>query len=123
MARYIGVILLAALVLWTGEARGACAWVLWQGSGQHPVSLEPARWEPKNATPTSQGCEALRSLAVDQRERDMKFHLEGIPPDKSHLPLKEVLDPDSLRRFNWLWSVQYKCLPDTIDPRTPKGAQ
>ena len=47
--------------------------------------------------------------------------LKRIPPDKKHLPIREGLDPDSLRQFNWLVSLQYTCLPDTVDPRGPKG--
>lgn len=88
MARYIRAALLVALVLWTGEARAACAWVVWV-TGLTP---QTAATFPVGGHDTKEGCEKeLIKVRTTARRQD----------------------PD-------LW---YYCLPETIDPRSPKGAK
>jgi hypothetical protein len=86
MARYIGAILLAALVLWTGEAFGACAWVKWAIDPQ-----DLTRFLPLGGEETKAACE--------QALTEVKACWGKSPP------------------------MLCLCLPDTIDPREPKGAQ
>ena len=96
MARYIGVMLLAALVLWTGEARGACAWVLWQQTrtwGPRPPATDS--WEILQTFETRAECESAR-----------------LPEWRS--------SDDAPGLFTAARDV---CYPDTIDPRGPKVAK
>jgi hypothetical protein len=107
MARYIGVILLAALALWTGEAYGDCAWVLWTKvyakdmkeptSGKADHSVEPFFHEPQ-AFATKEECDReARSQAA--------FEL-------------------SLRHRSDVRQIEFhNCLPDTVDPRAPRGTR
>lgn len=114
MARYIGAFLLAAIVVWSGEARGACAWVLWGNSGtldpDAPIELGarvfPSDWQPTKAFDTAEACETVRKEA----ERDEW---------KIFLAKRNENKPKGAR---WDTFV-YRCLPDTIDPRGPKGTR
>lgn len=102
MVRYIGALLLAALVLWSGEALAACAWVLWlddayvQSDGQS--SLAPMV--------------AYESKAECEEEAKRSNDRIGVTAER----LRTVPRGQIGRTF-------YQCWPDTVDPRVPKGAQ
>jgi hypothetical protein len=88
-----------------------CAWVLWSAPGatdpsvplaQATVSIVPSNWQPVRAYDTSKACEA----ALSDSQRDEFAALLK----RQHKPGATVLDTHA-----------YRCLPDTVDPRGPKG--
>ena len=83
MVRYIGVVLLATLVLWTGEASGACAWVLWGAQRAHEADTDARAWWVQAAYPTRQECEARRGVIHRRRAAD----------DVSYECLPDTIDP------------------------------
>lgn len=97
MARYIGVILLTALVLWTGEARGACAWVLW-------VDDRMVR---------SDGSSSLGPLIPYESKAECE---EEAKKSNDH---EQARSP---KTTNYK-PTYYQCWPDTVDPRAPKGVR
>jgi len=77
------------------RARAACAWVLWSATAG-PPSLDPYRaivFFPRAAYDTHDQCEEARARQ-EQMQEQKKPDLPGI----------------------------YTCLPDTVDPRGPKGS-
>ena|SRR5947209_4432274 len=87
-------------------AHAECAWVLWA------YSLDKSTGEQYSvelARPTRQECiKEVREVGVTMKEQG--YTLSGFRPDSS-----EVLGQKGTARF------KYFCLPDTVDPRGPKG--
>jgi len=101
--------LLVAFYLLTSAAtaHAECAWVLWTYSldkgieGMHSVEL---------ARPTRQECVAeVREYGMTLKDQGYTVS-GGIRPGSS-----EVVGQKGTTRF------KYFCLPDTVDPRGPKG--
>jgi hypothetical protein len=94
--------LLAMLTLaWVSFAWGECAWVMWEvyGTRQDPrvpniVNYSDAKWSVADTFPTYEAC---RTVMLGQLRHEA-IRNEG-------------------RTDVWV----YKCLPDTVDPRGPKG--
>ena len=83
-----------SLLLSAATASAECAWVLWSATAG-PPSLDPYRaivFFPRSAYDAREQCEEARARH-EQMQEQMKPDLPGI----------------------------YTCLPDTVDPRGPKG--
>lgn len=113
MARYIGGFLLAALVLWTGEARGACAWVLWIESQRVGEGAPPSGYTSWSIDQSfEQRAECVNRLENIRNEREALLKRSLVRMNDAHL-----IEPQG----TGYWHIVYRCLPDTIDPRGPKG--
>lgn len=88
-----GLLALLCLLTFTTSAYAECAWVLWLGTGTTYI--------PFGAYGANTGEQACKE-AVAQLVTDMK---------KDTKQLAEFLKSSS----------RYLCLPDTVDPRGPKG--
>jgi hypothetical protein len=96
-------LLFALCVLaWTATASAECAWVIWRNS----VALSPGsngkdNWFPEQAVDKHQECEAIVNAknSSESRAKDMA----------------------ATSRTPRLMDYSYLCLPDTVDPRGPKG--
>lgn len=129
MARYIGALLLAALALWTGEALGACAWVLWEEKEEIRAAheVETVRnWTIHGARQTQAECEEALTPAW-QNERDRWEKSYGQLPTFAGVVSKPGSIIVTIRgagdKTITMLSSQFHCLPDTLDPRGPKGAR
>jgi hypothetical protein len=76
------------------------------------LSWSRASWDVKNAYPQQQTCEKV--LEAVWREDVAHWKRQGL----FKLTWKE--DAIGFYSLNSEW-VQYVCLPDTVDPRGPKG--
>src|SRR5262245_8418819 len=105
---------MACLVFSTASASAECAWVLWK----QPTALKggDGQWEVWAAYPNITAC----TRALDSRETDAR---KGIPfteiskraPTELFLTFRKDLNSIGDTGVTW------QCLPDTIDPRGPKG--
>jgi len=96
---------LLTLVVFAGSAAAECAWVLWQKAIPVNASLtpigDPFFYEPKAFATKTECDRELRFLAEADRYLMRSLVERGLPPPNPQL--------------------QFNCLPDTVDPREPKG--
>lgn len=99
-----------------GTASGECAWVLWSqetfvyGSGGN---TDP--WRLLEATPTQPACKDLLTRTI-QRVATPKT---GVRIDVTDSVVTKTIS--DAHGNSALFVNRYLCLPDTIDPRGPKG--
>jgi hypothetical protein len=107
-------LVVVVLTLAPMQAWAECAWVLWSNYGTEDVDVpitapsvvsgKVSEWQPLEAFATTKACETALSNA-QRRESNMKVERNKSKPKGT------------------LWNVfTFRCLPDTIDPRGPKGS-
>jgi hypothetical protein len=115
-----GASLLVAFSLLTSAATASaeCAWVVWQEtSGMSDRSDYFSEWGVSLASSSEQECR--RAAAEQLRARETMLRQPG--PNKK-TPDVKVEGPYVTHTFTGgLLSYRYVCLPDTVDPRGPKG--
>jgi hypothetical protein len=117
LGRGSGIVALS-LLAWAATASAECAWVLW---GDSMISIAPAS-EPAyvvSAFDSRAACEAGRDQHVGQIVARKPKNAETSVDDVSgwrrvHVRTKGTDGPI-------ITVYRYVCLPDTVDPRGPKG--
>ena len=104
------------------SASAECAWVLWddnvfsssRGGRNHS-------WEIRSAHETKKECEERRNVVWKER-RDW---LSATGYDIGHVPTPGSVGgtKGDTSGGTYLASNTYYCLPDTVDPRGPKGVK
>ena len=125
----VGAALLAATA---SSASAECAWVLWS----QEVATEPGlaaedkkAWRPIATFESKPACfsdasakaEELAGIlrAFDGTDKERKTEVQRLGLGGDHLAVKSTFNGglfDGAR----MWTF-YRCLPDTVDPREPKG--
>ena len=84
------------------SANAQNAWVLWRHfvPKDNPENNDPRLWQAEPKPTTKEQCES-----------EVKEY-QALDPD----PEKLRLDPSGRA-----YRIEYQCLPDTVDPRGPKG--
>jgi len=112
--RRASVITMLSLLCWTAPASAECAWVLWeQGLLITPSSDGPRSselFDPVGTHDSRQECEGV----AQAMERNIQRPESGYTRTTEGLYMKKSFNT---LRVHGL----YKCLPDTVDPRGPKG--
>jgi hypothetical protein len=106
MTRRVGKTLLVTLLSLLSLATSAsaeCAWVLWARKSNKSIDVT----SPQSASPSKAECET----EVVGMSRSMKSNGFEVTTERSN----KVIG----RRGYEVWS--FFCLPDTVDPRGPKG--
>src|SRR5437867_864842 len=78
------------------DSEAACAWVLWRQT----LSGSNESWFPQEAHTRAADCKTFEDLKNRAEERS-----------REQIPAEKRLSP----------AFSYLCLPDTVDPRGPKG--
>jgi hypothetical protein len=111
---------LAALCLLVSVATAyaECAWVFWQEANAPPMH-EPSTW-PVSAWETKPACEQAlaKKMASDTASNSKAKDTEVIAGDMGGKPAIRIRTKG---RPDLITSYMYVCLPDTVDPRGPKG--
>jgi hypothetical protein len=94
------------------------AWVLW-GEVTGPPTYETMNFLV-SASDTKQACEQALSKRVTQTRRLKAKNAEVIVDDVRGMP--RVSERTRMKDGSiWITTTRYVCLPDTADPREPKG--
>jgi hypothetical protein len=106
---------LLSLTLLAGSAAAECAWVLWEEDKTIALGQKSSvdKWQVLFARKTQESCEGLltrvlEGFVTDHREKGQRIE----SGDRFYTGTTAAGD----RRI-----IKYHCLPDSIDPRGPKG--
>jgi hypothetical protein len=120
--------LLVALLLLTSAATAyaECAWVLWEDVTTFDARGEwPHEWSIIIASPNPQDCQNFRAAATKDRAdrwRNIPRPPGADPTTASPGPsVKSEGNQVTVSGASGVTSYRYLCLPDTVDPRGPKG--
>jgi hypothetical protein len=108
------VVLAVVLAVVPVQAWAECAWVLWMNNGV--ISDQPP-WVPFGAFVTQRDCVVGAQKAFD------KFKSKGMSVVTEDPEGGVFLITTAPRPSGVMVAVAIKWLPDTIDPRGPKGTQ
>jgi hypothetical protein len=116
--RRSSVIAALSLVAWAATASAECAWVLWkQFEVKTPAPTEPSGSIP-HAAETRVQCE--NALA-----RLWQSEVNGTQPGPEKPAIESTQSGPGIVIVNWKQgggsTTEVYCLPDTVDPRGPKG--
>ena len=117
---------LAAVLVFVaiGTAAAECAWVLWyEEHGWVSAGLLPS---PSEAFATQSDCEARMRRRVTDAQKFVSDMNDGAGAARS---FQQAISGDGAAvtitttdaRDGGTWTIQMRCLPDTIDPRNAKG--
>jgi hypothetical protein len=106
----IAALLVALAVLALTAASAECAWVLW---GQSVQGGKKPEWPISEAYQDQPACEAGMRDIIDlfRRSASKMYEIVGESMVIVHQDGKLII------------SFSFSCLPDTVDPRSPKGGQ
>ena len=103
------VVIFLGLLTFTASASAECAWVLWsQDDFVQARKVETKQWTADRALPSSNECELTMKIQI----ADTQARIQGARVFGNGYSF-DVQGVTLIRRF--------VCLPDTVDPRGPKG--
>jgi hypothetical protein len=123
MPKLIGVLIFGLVLAAPNLGEAACAWVLWQELTIAASGGISSSWEIMESTESKDACAPRAALATKVRADYMKSSNASAPrpdPDQT-VEIKGDSVRVSMARAGQLWVYRFLCLPDTIDPRGPKG--
>ena len=96
------------------SASAECAWVLWLNHTGVVAGEELALWIPLNASTNNPDCQQVLAATLQANRRAAN------PADAATQRGSNMIDFVSAAGPH---TLLYVCLPDTVDPRGPKGTK
>ena len=119
LSRRTSLLLALSLVASVGSASAECAWVFWEESSTGPP-LHESSTRAVSAWSTREACEQAltKKLGSDSELYSKNTNTEVVIEHQAGQPRlwARTKGPPEL-----LLMTTYVCLPDTVDPRGPKG--
>ncbi len=116
LCRLVAISLLCLLTL-TTAASAECAWIAWRALD---LDLNPTNWTLQSAWETKAQCERAAQLYADAAWKS--FQPGGRNPGvASTKRLSDVSVQVTYKDSAGFSITSFRCIPDTIDPRRPKG--
>jgi len=143
MRRTIAAVAVAASVLAPASALAECAWVLWWEEtstfssyrtaeanipGAKLDERETSSWNILGSYTTNAGCEAAQASKIDDVLKTWRMekavaksgeHTINYTPGSNVIATRHEYTGELTRIY--YERLRYLCLPDTVDPRGPKG--
>jgi len=116
MTRLIGSLIVALVLAAPSLSEAECAWVLWQGRS---VNLAEPQWQSLDGFPKWADCIQMK-MAKHTNLADIKYSPYG---NTTVVDMKDrvVMRSRSESGKEEIVTIEFRCLPDTVDPRGPKG--
>ncbi len=123
LARKAALLVAFSLLTSTATAYAECAWVLWEQTTTwkaSPKNVEETQWAPVTAASAQPICESSKANRIRQRVRNIS---SASRPKDTITPIDDSVmwsweEPDDTKGAQLF---RFLCLPDTVDPRGPKG--
>jgi hypothetical protein len=112
LGRRASLLVAFSLLAWAATAHAECAWVLW--SEGRPSWINHVRWGIETGAATAEAC---REAAQEKLERMLEANRELVVAT-GPMSISARVEGEA---EGWLINVTFRCLPDTVDPRGPKG--
>ena len=113
MAKIIGILVFALILATPYLAEAECAWVLWEEASLYRSVGGASNWLLHVAHESRADCEKKQSAEIAYRLSAQG----GAYGQRSLLGSTVVVTWPDGNTSNW----KFICLPDTVDPRGPKG--
>jgi hypothetical protein len=120
---HVLLVLICVLML-TTQASAECAWVLWEEVFSIREHRSPSEWSIVGTALKPEDCNLFGSRAAADRARrwqgipNPRGTATGVPPE-----VKVEGSQVTVTTSAGLLQYRYLCLPDTVDPRGPKGTR
>ena len=105
-------LVLVCLLMLASSASAECAWVLWLNHTAVVTGEEIDLWIPLNASTDKIDCQQVLAATLQANARPAN------PGDVVALRVSNTIDVVTAAGPH---TLVYVCLPDTVDPRGPKG--
>jgi len=107
------------LILLPQIVSAECAWILWEKTRIFYTTTSQENWKIIQTSKVASECqEGLAKIVKKYAAPDLKTALDKF--EKNNASLRYVSTYDATGKAMSVVFIDLNCLPDTIDPRTPK---
>ena len=122
--RRAGLLASLGVLVFISSAAAECAWVLWKDAFLGVAPVRPLRiWTADGAWPGEAECRGKMRERIQlaqppsEQLREYELNFKTIESEDYYTTVGE----DAAGQQRLLITVQFLCLPDTVDPRGPKA--
>jgi hypothetical protein len=123
LRRRVSLLAALSLLTWTATAYAECAWVLWVKRTHvnfKPGTVQSDGWETVSAAPAHAACLDAARQRAERLTKDTA-NLRSVESNEliggGYVTKWNYAGNESMLSASW----EFRCLPDTVDPRGPRG--